>query len=156
MWRVCVSSSCKHPYTLHVALDHHDPCVPVRRKCRSQGPCRAAISGPKVLARSLQPAHGMRRRTKVWLVLGGLVVLLIGARLIAPYYIVRYVNQTLQGLDGYTGQVVDIDLGIIRGAYVIKGLEIEKTTKKEPIPFVSIDRVDISVHWGALLKGSIV
>lgn len=98
----------------------------------------------------------MRRRTKVWLVLGGLVVLLIGARLIAPYYIVRYVNQTLQGLDGYTGHVADIDLGIIRGAYVIKGLEIEKTTKKEPVPFVSIDRVDISVHWGALWHGSIV
>jgi Domain of Unknown Function (DUF748) len=98
----------------------------------------------------------MRRRTKVIIGLSVLVVLLVAARLIAPVYILRYVNNTLAGLDGYTGHVSDIELGIWRGAYVIKDVVIEKTTKKEPLPFVSVERADISVHWKALLHGKIV
>jgi hypothetical protein len=98
----------------------------------------------------------MRRRTKVLIGLGVLVSLLIVARLIAPIYILRYVNNTLNGLDGYTGHVADIDLGLWRGAYVIKDVVIEKKTKKEPLPFVSVERVDISVHWNALLHGRVV
>jgi hypothetical protein len=98
----------------------------------------------------------MRRRTKIIIGLGVLVVLLVAARLIAPIYILRYVNNTLAGLDGYTGHVSDIELGLWRGAYVIKDVVIEKTTKKEPLPFVSVERADISVHWNALLHGKIV
>ncbi|HET8938867.1 MAG TPA: DUF748 domain-containing protein, partial [Polyangiales bacterium] len=67
-----------------------------------------------------------------------------------------YANKTLQGLDGFSGHVADIDLAVWRGAYVIKGVDIKKTTDKEPVPFVSVDRVDISVHWNALLHGNIV
>lgn len=98
----------------------------------------------------------MRRSQKVLLALGLVVVILVAARLAAPSIILRYVNQTLQGLDGFTGQVADIDLAIWRGAYVIKGVQIDKTTEKEPVPFVSVERVDISVHWDALLKGHVV
>jgi hypothetical protein len=99
----------------------------------------------------------MRRRTKILLGVAGLFVFtVVVARLIAPVYILGYVNKTLQGLDGYTGRVNDIDLGIWRGAYVIKGINIEKTTEKQPLPFVSIEQVDIALHWDALLKGQIV
>lgn len=98
----------------------------------------------------------MRRRTKIWIALGTVLVLLIALRLVAPMFVLRYVNNTLAGLDGFTGHVADIDLGLWRGAYVIKGIVIEKTTKKEPVPFVSVDRADISVHWDALLHGRIV
>ncbi|MET0286190.1 MAG: DUF748 domain-containing protein [Polyangiales bacterium] len=99
----------------------------------------------------------MRRGTKILLgVAGVLVFAVVVARLIAPVYILGYVNKTLQGLDGYTGRVNDIDLGIWRGAYVIKGITIEKTTEKMPMPFVAVEQVDISIHWDALLKGQIV
>jgi len=85
-----------------------------------------------------------------------LVLVVVVARLLAPHFVLQYVNRTLQGLDGYAGTVADVDLAIWRGAYVIKGIDIQKTTSKEPLPFVYIDRVDISVQWRALLHGSIV
>jgi hypothetical protein len=97
-----------------------------------------------------------RPRSKVLIILGVVVALLVAARLAAPSFVLAYVNKTLQGLDGFTGHVADIDLSLWRGAYVIKGVEIEKTTKKEPIPFVSLERADISVQWGPLLHGNIV
>lgn len=99
----------------------------------------------------------MRRGSRIALIsLGSLLVLLIAARLVAPIFVLRFVNNTLQGLDGFTGHVADIELGLWRGAYVIKGVEIQKTTEKEPVPFVSLDRADISVQWGPLLKGNLV
>jgi len=99
----------------------------------------------------------MRRGSKIALIsLASLIVLLIAARLVAPIFVLRFVNNTLAGLDGFTGHVADIELGLWRGAYVIKGLEIQKTTDKEPVPFVSLDRADISVQWGPLLRGSLV
>jgi len=84
------------------------------------------------------------------------VLAVLIARAIAPIYILGYVNRTLDGLDGYSGRVADIDLHIWRGAYEIKGINIVKTTRKSSTPFVSVDSVDISVHWDALLDGSIV
>lgn len=98
----------------------------------------------------------MRRRTKVLIGLGVFAIAVLIARAVAPVYILGYANRTLDGLDGYTGRVADIDLGIWRGAYVIKGITIEKETTKEPVPFVSVEQVDISVHWDALLRGQIV
>jgi hypothetical protein len=99
----------------------------------------------------------MRRGSKIALIsLASVIVLLIAARLVAPIFVLRFVNNTLAGLDGFTGHVADIEIGLWRGAYVIKGVEIEKTTEKEPIPFVSVDRADISVQWGPLLHGSLV
>jgi hypothetical protein len=84
------------------------------------------------------------------------VVVVLVARAIAPIYILGYVNRTLGGLDGYSGRVADIDLHLWRGAYEIKGIKIFKTIGKTSMPFVAVDSVDISVHWDALLKGSIV
>ena len=98
----------------------------------------------------------MRRRTKFLIVLASFVLVVVTARLIAPIYILRYVNKTLDGLDGYSGHVADIDLDLWRGAYSIRGIQIEKTTKREPIPFVEVERMDIAVHWGALIHGSVV
>lgn len=98
----------------------------------------------------------MHRRTKSLIALAMLVLVVAVARLVAPIYVLRYVNKTLNGLDGYSGHVADVDLNLWRGAYSIRGVEIEKTTKHEPIPFLELDRMDIAVHWGALIHGSIV
>jgi hypothetical protein len=98
----------------------------------------------------------MRRTQKIGLGVLVVVLLLIGARLAAPHFVLQYVNKTLDGLDGYGGHVDDVDLHIWRGAYAIEGVRIEKTGGDEPIPLVSVDRVDISVEWPALLDGSIV
>ena len=53
----------------------------------------------------------------------------------------------------------DIDIALIRGAYVIKELKIEKienNSKKDTIPFLTTPEIDLSVEWKSLFKGSVV
>jgi hypothetical protein len=75
-----------------------------------------------------------------------------------PYVIKDRVNATLHGLEAYDGNVEDIDLALWRGAYRIEGIRIDKRGKdtNEAIPFFSSDRVDLSVQWSSLMKGSLV
>jgi uncharacterized protein involved in outer membrane biogenesis len=92
-----------------------------------------------------------------WLIaVGILVVVLVAARIALPVVLERYVNKTLDELDGYSGSVQDIDVSLWRGAYQIEGLRIVKTGGKVPVPFVSAREIDLSVEWKALLDGSIV
>jgi hypothetical protein len=85
-----------------------------------------------------------------------LVVLIVAARIAAPYVIKRVVNEQLAALDGYTGSIDDVDLNLWRGAYEVEGIRIDKTGGKVPVPFVAVERLDLGVDWGALFNGSIV
>lgn len=95
-------------------------------------------------------------RTTLRRVLLALVVLIIAARVAAPYVIEHYVNKALKDLDGYTGSIEDVDLNLWRGAYEVEELTIEKTTGRVPVPFVSLERLDLGVNWRALFDGAIV
>ncbi len=92
---------------------------------------------------------------KKWIVVLSIFVILVVARLFLPYFVKNYVNKTLQNMDGYTGSVKDVDIRLFRGAYVIDSLEILKTGDSIPVPFVEVRKIDLSVHWKALLHGSI-
>jgi hypothetical protein len=59
-------------------------------------------------------------------------------------------------LEAYDGHVDDIDLALWRGAYRIDGIRIVKTGAEQPVPFFSSDRIDLSVEWKSLLRGSLV
>jgi len=85
-----------------------------------------------------------------------LVVLIVAARLVAPYVVKSVVNDKLAHLEGYRGHVDDIDLHIWRGAYEAQGLKIEKLSGKVPVPFVSLECADLGVQWPALIHGAIV
>jgi uncharacterized protein involved in outer membrane biogenesis len=95
------------------------------------------------------------RSRKAQLVLG-VVVLLVAVRAVLPIAVKYYANKTLDELKGYSGHIEDVDLALIRGAYVIEQVSIVKTGGKAPVPFFSASKVDLSVQWGALLDGSIV
>src|SRR5688572_13876008 len=95
-------------------------------------------------------------RSKTFIVVALLVVLLIGIRVALEPLVERYANRTLDELDGYSGHIEDVDIALLRGAYVIEGLRIDKTGGKVPVPFLSASRVDLSVQWGALLDGAVV
>ena len=92
---------------------------------------------------------------KKWMVIMVVVAILIAGRLALPYFVKSYVNKTLQTMEGYTGSVDDIDIRLIRGAYVINQLEILKVGDSIPVPFVEVRKIDLSVHWKALLHGAI-
>lgn len=97
------------------------------------------------------------RRRDTWLVaLVVIVVIVVAIRMALPTLVRNYVNDQLQALDGYDGHVEDVDLSLFRGAYGIDHIEIVKTGSGEPVPFFSSERVDFSVEWRSLLRGSLV
>lgn len=67
----------------------------------------------------------------------------------------HYVNKVLGDIEGYDGEVKDIDIALWRGAYRIDSLKIKKTDGEYPEPFVSIPGIDISVEWRALFHGAL-
>ncbi|HEX8037661.1 MAG TPA: DUF748 domain-containing protein [Chryseosolibacter sp.] len=99
-----------------------------------------------------------RRKIKTTAIAAIVVALIIVTRLALPYVILRYANNSLEELDGYRGHVNDIDLAILRGAYKLDSIYINKidsVTEKET-PFLAASLVDLSIEWKALFKGSLV
>jgi len=94
--------------------------------------------------------HRLRRAILPTLVV--LVVLLVAARLALPWWLQRYVNDTIDRSPDYDGRVGEIDVHLLRGAYSINDLKIVKTTHRVPVPFFEGDRVDFSLDYEALWK----
>lgn len=61
-------------------------------------------------------------------------------------------------MNGYYGHIEDIDLALIRGAYKINNIYLNKvdTVTGKQTPFFSVASIDLSVEWKALLHGSLV
>jgi hypothetical protein len=98
----------------------------------------------------------MTRSRKYLIALVIVVVVLIGARLALPSMVGSYVNRQLQSLDSYRGHIGDIDIHLWRGAYSIDDIQIEKIGAARPVPFFRANRVDFSVEWRSLWRGSLV
>lgn len=103
-----------------------------------------------------------RKKNKFWSRYGKLitivVVLLIAIRVALPYIILHYANKTLAGMKGYYGHINDVDVALIRGAYQLDSFYIQKvdTLTGKHTDFISAQRIDLSLHWKALLKGRLV
>ena len=104
--------------------------------------------------------HKKPKRRKWMIILGSIVILLIIVRLIMPFVVLKFVNKKLSTLKEYRGHVEDIDLALIRGAYQINDLRLDKidtlTNKADSIPFFTCSQIDLSVQWAAIFKGAIV
>ena len=85
-----------------------------------------------------------------------IIAVLILFRLLLPYIVKEYVNGVLEDIPGYYGQVKDIDIALIRGAYVIDSLYLNTVEGQSQIPLINLGVTDISVEWKSLLKGEIV
>jgi hypothetical protein len=98
----------------------------------------------------------MRRRNKYLLALGIVVVLLVAIRLALEPILLDYVNDKLDALEAYDGHIEDLDVALLRGGYDIEGIEIVKTGSGQPVPFFKGDRIEATVEWRSLLRGSLV
>lgn len=99
----------------------------------------------------------MKKKAKI--IILSIVVFLIAFRLLLPYIVLKYVNNKLANLTEYYGHVEDIDIALIRGAYVINDIRIVKTDEKkknDTIPFFTSPEIELSVEWSTILKGKIV
>ncbi|MDO6598146.1 DUF748 domain-containing protein [Oceanihabitans sp. 2_MG-2023] len=85
-----------------------------------------------------------------------IIVALIILRLMLPFLVKKHVNKVLADIPGYYGQVEDIDISLIRGAYVIDNLYLNKVNATSQVPFLNFKKTDISVEWKSLFKGEIV
>lgn len=99
-----------------------------------------------------------KKRKKRRIILLAVIGIFILFRLFLPTIVLRYVNNKLANLTEYYGHVEDIDIHLYRGAYVIKDIKLLKRDKKtkDSIPFFSSPKVDLSVEWSSLFKGSLV
>ena len=95
----------------------------------------------------------MKRTTKILI---AVAVLLVIARLLLPYFVLRYVNRQLADMGDYTGHIEDVDIALIRGAYQIDDLRVRKVNGKIKKPFLYIPKTDLSVEWKSLFKGKLV
>lgn len=98
------------------------------------------------------------KRRKILITVLITVVLLVAIRLALPYVILHYANKSLSNMKGYKGHIEDINLAIIRGAYQIDSIylnKVDSTTQKET-PFFAASMIDLAIEWKALFKGSLV
>jgi hypothetical protein len=96
-------------------------------------------------------------RTRKWLVAGiAVVVVLVAARIAMPFVVADYVNGKLRTLDSYEGHIGDVDIHLWRGAYSINAIEILKKGAARSVPFFKSPRLNLSVEWRSLVRGSVV
>ncbi|MBS9464291.1 DUF748 domain-containing protein [Flagellimonas sp. 389] len=95
------------------------------------------------------------KKKRIWVPVA-IIVLLVVVRIALPYVVKNYVNRVLADIPGYYGKVQDIDIALIRGAYVIEGLALNRVDAESTVPFLDFEKTDISIEWGALFKGHIV
>ena len=84
------------------------------------------------------------------------LILLIAFRIYLPTLVKNKVNQVLAEIPGYYGQVDDIEIALLRGAYVINGMYLNKGTATSNVPFLNFPKSDISIEWKSLFHGKIV
>ena len=85
-----------------------------------------------------------------------IVVVLIAFRIYLPTLVKNNINKILADIPGYYGEVKDIDIALIRGAYVVNGMYLNKVNAKTQVPFLNFPKTDISIEWKSLFKGKIV
>ncbi|RKN78726.1 DUF748 domain-containing protein [Ulvibacterium marinum] len=84
------------------------------------------------------------------------IVALVLLRVALPYIVKNYVNKVLADIPGYYGHVDAIEISLLRGAYVIEGMYLNKVDALSEVPFLKLEKTDISVEWKSLFKGKVV
>jgi hypothetical protein len=59
-------------------------------------------------------------------------------------------------MEGYTGRIEDVNIALLRGAYQIEGMNIQKVNGSVKEPFILLPLTDLSIEWKSLLKGKVV
>jgi hypothetical protein len=98
------------------------------------------------------------KRIKLLRILVTIIVIVAAIRVVLPFWVLHFVNHRLANLNGYYGQVENIDISLYRGAYIVKHIYINKldTATQKQTPLFSCPNVDISIEWKSLFKGKIV
>lgn len=90
------------------------------------------------------------------IVVVAILVVLIAARVAAPYVIEWAINRELARNPDYRGRVEDVDLSLLDSEIAFDGLRLDKRKGKPTLPFLRIDRIEVDYRWDELFHGRIV
>ena len=108
-------------------------------------------------AENIPLIHRVRRwPRRVVITIAAIALALLAARVALPFVVKKQVNDRLQSIPGYIGQVDDIGIALWRGAYALEGVEVFRVTGEVRTPFIRAERIDFSVAWRELLRGKVV
>jgi len=93
------------------------------------------------------------KKIKIFLVI---LLLLLLVRITMPYILLHYVENRINKIPEYQVAIKDLDVHLLKGSYVIKGIKLEKIKANIPVPFFSASRLELAIEWKALLRGSFV
>src|SRR5436190_7063510 len=100
------------------------------------------------------------KRRRIWkaLAITLLVLVVIGsvARAMMPWAVRNYVNRTIDRNPLYEGKIGQVRIHLLRGAYSIHDVRLNKTTGNVPVPLFAATRLDFAIQWDALLHHKIV
>ncbi|BAM02600.1 AsmA family protein [Phycisphaera mikurensis] len=114
-----------------------------------------AAAAPEPRAADAPPRRRRRRRWP-WILLFVLLLAGVGGRLALEPGLRWYVNRTLDRDPGFDGRIDGISIALWRGAYRVEGVRLDKTAAGIREPLLTLDALDLSLQWGALLKGAVV
>ena len=77
-------------------------------------------------------------------------------RAILPWAVRGYVNRTLARNPLYEGRIGEVRIHLLRGAYSIEEVRLNKTTGNVPVPFFAAKRVVFALEWKPLLHRKVV
>jgi hypothetical protein len=98
----------------------------------------------------------VRNFRRIALALVALALVAVAARAALPIWLRGVVAEEIARVEGYRGSAADVDLALYRGAFRIEGLDVRKQDGGEPAPFLSVDRIEVTIDWGAVLDGTLV
>jgi hypothetical protein len=94
------------------------------------------------------------RRTAILLLV--IAVVLLAARIAAPFVIQWALNRKLADLPDYRGHVGDVDLSILDSEFAVDDLRLDKRRGDPKVPFLRVERMEVDYRWDALFHGEIV
>jgi hypothetical protein len=91
------------------------------------------------------------------IILGIIALILVAARIYLPFYIEDQITKNINEMEGMSGGVENVSLGIFRGHAQMSGLVIYNEEYPDPsTPFVSVAEIELYVDWGALFNRKLV
>ena len=93
----------------------------------------------------------MRSHRRIVIATVAIAAVLLGLRALAPFALERYANARLAALPRYRGSIGDVDLAVWRGIGSAKNFVLVRRGARDP--FISAERIELDLHWGALLAG---
>ena len=93
------------------------------------------------------------RRTGI--VLLSLLILVVAARIAAPFVIKEILNRKLANLPEYRGSVDDVDLAVFTSKFTVDGLRLDKRRGNPKLPFLRVERMVVDYRLDALIHGEI-